>query len=302
MAEINGCSVADEQHEVTARLVSGSIALGGTGGGSEPPVASSCVARPAAQRMGVVSAHESRTAVPTSFRCQGVVCRGSSAIITCASHQSWTTLSETLAQRGRNVEFNQRQSADRRQFPSLLHAVTMSMALMCVCGCQETGRNDRAVSAKPVPRELYCLLGTLSIEECFAGQSGVLVVRRPLEVSDSLASEFSREFSSAEGKSTLEILILFSEARTSPFTWGKDCQFVDVIGEIDDGADDSGIFPRTEAPSLRIQLSVPVLVDDDVAIVVANCTDCQKYFATNVIVLEYREGWRVRRSDMIGFA
>ena len=159
---------------------------------------------------------------------------------------------------------------------------------------QETGQT--------VDRDLYCLRASLSVEECFTEQGEVFVVNKPLEVSEDLLSSIAHKLSHDEGESDLDVKVLLSQLATDSFRWDATCGFANVIEDIWDGADDSGLFPRTNVPSLRMQMSTPVLISEGVAVVVADCTNCQTYFVTKVVVLEYREGWRVRLSYVIAFA
>lgn len=191
----------------------------------------------------------------------------------------------------------------RSQFYVLTHTTALVLLLNCVCACNQGGRGGKTESSRSNSSELYCLLGSLSIQECFSGQDGVLVVRKPLDIDKDTLRNLVNKVSKTIGNPPHEIEALFSRVAAPEFTWDTACKSMECIQDIWDDADESGIFPRTKSPSLRVQLSTPVLVEDDVAVVVADCTDCHIYYVTRVIVLERRrEAWLVRSAYVIAIA
>lgn len=187
---------------------------------------------------------------------------------------------------------------DASLLPRILITTTV---LTCACACTNSNHSDNIKPEHTTNLDLYCLLGSLSIEECFTSESEFSVVKSPLEVSEDLLISIGKELSKTKGIPDHETKAISPNLAVSSFKWDAACGFTNYIDNIWDGADDSGLFPRTTVRSLRIQMSTPLLIGDDIAFVVADCTDCQNYFVTKVVVFEYREGWRVRSSYDIAF-
>jgi|GEM_PF-6093859 len=192
-------------------------------------------------------------------------------------------------------------AAGRRQVRLLPRILAIVMVLWCMSGCQKVDHSGHHEPAQTVDRDLYCLLGSLSVEECFIEQGEVFVVNKPLAVSEEEIRSLAHKLSKDERKPDLDAKVLLPKLAADSFQWDATCGFANVIEDLWDGADDSGLFPRTKVRSLRMQISTPVLIGDGKAFVVADCTDCQTYYVTKVVVFEYQEGWRVRSSFDIGF-
>lgn len=75
-----------------------------------------------------------------------------------------------------------------------------------------------------------------------------------------------------------------------------------VIESFRTGADDSGIFPVTPAPSYRVSLSMPVSLSPTISLICADVTNCQTRFETVVLLLERTDRVRVVEYRVLHFA
>lgn len=173
----------------------------------------------------------------------------------------------------------------------------IALAIMCLASCHRSNHVEESDSNKPVVDYPHCLLGTLAIQACFDDRDGVLIASTPIVPSE----HDIKTISSITGFSISEVAKATSQFTSESHRWDVICSTMVCIDSIWDGADKSGLFPHTNLPSLRAELSTPIYLGEDTAVIVAGCTDCQLYCVVKLVVLERGETWFVRSVDTIAF-